>query len=42
VALGEKGLLRRDDVTERIGGGDQRRDLAALDIADEVGEYALR
>lgn len=39
VALLQEFALRFDDPRERKGRGDERTDLAALDVADEVAEH---
>ena len=39
MALGQKRLLRRDDLGQREGRGHQRLDLAAFDGGDEGGEH---
>src|SRR5690242_3083617 len=38
MLLRDEILLRLDDRAERVGAGDARPDLAALGIADEIGE----
>ena len=41
MALGQKRLLRHDDVRQRIGCRHDRPDLTAFDIADQIGENLL-